>query len=333
MPQSYPEMGSEPVTEDDPAPQMLQAQVLPEWAGQRIDAVAARCFQQYSRENLKNWLASGYLQVNGQQPKPSWRVTGGEQLLLTVPELPAGTWQPQAMPLDIVHSDPDYWVICKPAGLIVHPGHGNPDGTLVNGLLALDPRQASLPRAGLVHRLDKDTTGLLVVARTLTAQQDLSRQLLEKSVYRLYDALVWGTPPARGRIDLPLDRHPVERTRMAVRPDGRPAVTHYRRLGQFGPVAWLRLQLETGRTHQIRVHVAHQGWHMVGDPVYGRSNPPRSELPRGLFDQLNDFPRQALHARELGFRHPVSQQPVQYQAEPPADWQALLQSLRDWAST
>lgn len=319
------------VAEDEDAlenpPNQQVAMILPEQAGQRLDHLAAQHFQEYSRENLKRWLSSGDLQVDGKQVKPSYRVRGGERLTLTAPERVASDWTAQAMPLEIVYEDEAVWVVNKPAGLIVHPGNGHPDGTLVNGLLALDAQQALLPRAGLVHRLDKDTSGLLVVARTLSAQQHLSQQLLNKSVYRVYDALVWGKPPARGTVEAPIGRHPVDRTRMAVVATGRPAVSHFRRIQTWEAVSWVRVQLQTGRTHQIRVHMTQEGWPLVGDPTYGRKNPPRSGLETESWTALVAFPRQALHARELGFIHPVTGQAVRCQAKLPADFQQLLDQL------
>jgi 23S rRNA pseudouridine1911/1915/1917 synthase len=234
---------------------------------------------------------------------------------------------PQDIPLLLVHEDRHLLVVNKPAGLVVHPGAGNPDSTLQNALLALDPKLARLPRAGIVHRLDKDTSGLLVVARTLAAHTALVRMLEDRAIHREYEAVCRGVMTAGGTVDAPIDRHPTDRVRMAVRQGGRESVTHYRVIRRFRAHTHVRVQLETGRTHQIRVHLAHAGFPIVGDRVYGG----RLALPRGageaLRQALRDFPRQALHAARLEFAHPVTGKPVACVAPLPADMQELLRVL------
>ncbi|MGH8114372.1 MAG: RluA family pseudouridine synthase, partial [Rhodanobacteraceae bacterium] len=231
-----------------------------------------------------------------------------------------------------VYEDGDLLVIDKPAGLVVHPGAGNRDGTLLNALLHHDPKLAQIPRAGIVHRLDKDTSGLLVVARSLPTQTALVAMLAARDIHRRYVAVVNGVPVAGGSVDAPLDRHPSDRLRRAVREGGRPAVTHYRVREKFRAHALLQCELESGRTHQIRVHMAHAGYPLVGDPLYGRG----LKLPRGatpdLADALRGFKRQALHAERLAFAHPVSGEAMAFDAEPPRDFLDLLTVLRDDAT-
>jgi 23S rRNA pseudouridine1911/1915/1917 synthase len=254
-------------------------------------------------------------------------VSGGESVALaaTLPEETRAAAQP--MPLVIVHEDKHLVVVDKPAGLVVHPGAGNPDQTLQNALLAWDPALAALPRAGIVHRLDKDTSGLLVVARTLPAHTALVRMLGEREVHREYEAICRGVMTAGGTVDAPIARHPTDRVRMAVREGGRESVTHYRVIRRFAGYTHVRVQLETGRTHQIRVHLAHAGFPIVGDRVYGG----RLTLPKGaseaLRQALREFPRQALHAARLAFDHPVTGRPIECTSALPADMRALLDAL------
>jgi len=240
---------------------------------------------------------------------------------------------PQAMPLDLRYDDEHLLVIDKPAGLVVHPGAGNPDRTLQNALLALDPELATLPRAGIVHRLDKDTSGLMVVARSLSAHAALVRMLEAREIHRGYEAVVRGVLTAGGTIDAPIDRHPVDRVRMAVRQGGREAVTHYRVIRRYRAHTHVRVELETGRTHQIRVHMAHAGYPLVGDRVYGG----RLAFPKGASESLRQalrgFPRQALHAARLKFDHPATGRPLEFASALPPDLRALLDELaRDLAA-
>lgn len=306
-----------------------QAIVPDDMIGLRFDQAAASLFSDFSRERLKSWIQDGQLTVNDKPIKPKNRCLGGEVIKLNVTLTSQNSTAPEAMALDIIYEDDDILVVNKPVGLVVHPGAGNWSGTLVNGLLHHDPKLNELPRAGLVHRIDKDTSGLLVIAKNLAAQHHLSKQLADKTVYRIYDAVVVGHVIAGGTVDEPIKRHPVERTRMSVQPGGRASVTHYRVLERFGSHTLVQAQLETGRTHQIRVHLTHIGFPLVGDPVYSS----RRRLPQGasphLVKTLQNFKRQALHAKKLGLVHPVSGKNMQFEAPWPDDFTQLVQALRD----
>jgi 23S rRNA pseudouridine1911/1915/1917 synthase len=296
----------------------LSATVPQDMGGLRLDQALARLFHQYSRSRLQDWLRSGHIKVDGRVPAARTAVSGGEQILLTPPRLPdSGAPRAQRMPLKIVHEDAALIVIDKPAGLVVHPGAGQPDRTLLNALLAHAPALAGVPRAGIVHRLDKDTSGLLVVAKTVEAQTDLVRQLAERSVARVYIALVQGDPPASGAIDAPVGRDIRARTRMAVTNRGKPARTTYLVLERFGRAALVECRLETGRTHQIRVHFQHIRHPLVGDTVYRRGT------RHGI-----EFPRQALHAAQLSLRHPASGEQMTWRSPLPRDFKRLLDELR-----
>ena len=296
----------------------LSATVPREMGGLRLDQALARLFHQYSRSRLQDWLRAGHIKVDGRAPPARMAVSGGEQVLLTPPRLPeSGAPRAQRMPLKIVHEDAALIVIDKPPGLVVHPGAGQPDRTLLNALLAHAPSLAGVPRAGIVHRLDKDTSGLLVVAKTVEAQTDLVKQLAERSVQRLYIALVQGDPPASGTIDAPVGRDAKARTRMAVTHRGKPARTTYQVLERFGRAALVECRLETGRTHQIRVHFQHIRHPLVGDTVYRRGT------RHGI-----SFPRQALHAAELSLRHPASGEPMTWRSPLPRDFKRLVDALR-----
>ena len=307
----------------------LRAEIPADVAGQRFDQILPGMFQGYSRAHLAGEVKSGRIRLDGREVPPRTRVRGGEEVEWNRVEAPILGDRPQSMDLDVVFEDADLLVIDKPAGLVVHPGAGNRDGTLLNVLLSHDPKLAQLPRAGIVHRLDKDTSGLLVVARTLPAQTALVATLAARDIHRRYAAIVNGVPVAGGTVDAPLDRHPTDRLRRAVREGGRPAVTHYRVREKFRAHALLQCELESGRTHQIRVHMAHAGWPLVGDPLYGRG----LRLPRGatpaLADALRGFKRQALHAEHLAFAHPVTGEVLAFRAEPPRDFLDLLDALRE----
>ncbi len=286
-------------------------------------------FPEYSRSRLTDWLKRGEITVDGETPKPRTRLAGGEYIevnaTMAVPEKVAA----EPIALDIAYEDEQVIVINKPAGLVVHPGAGNSDGTLQNGLLHAWPVLAELPRAGLIHRIDKDTTGLLLVAKDLTTHTALTRQLAERDIHREYRAVCHGVLTGGGTIDAPIGRHPKDRLRMAVRSDGRPAITHYRVVERFAAHSLVRVMLETGRTHQIRVHFAHIRHPLVGDRQYGG----RLRLPPGndqqLANALRGFRRQALHAAKLEFTHPHSGEAVEVQAALPADFNALLTELAD----
>ncbi len=306
-----------------------QARVPVESRGNRLDQVAAQLFPDYSRSQLQQWIKSGQLTVNQQAAKTKDKLYGGELLQLEAELTPRGTWQAEDLPLDIVFEDEYVLVVNKPAGMVVHPAAGNPDGTLLNALLAHSEAQASLPRAGIVHRLDKDTTGLMVVAKTTAAVNDLVAQLQARSVSREYEAVVIGTMTGGATVNAPIGRHPTQRTKMAVVHSGKQAITHYRVLERFRQHTHIRVKLETGRTHQIRVHMAHQHYPLVGDSVYaGRFKIPAAASD-DLVDLLRAFPRQALHAAELGLIHPKHGEPLRWQAPLPEDMTKLLVALRD----
>ena len=297
-------------------------------AGRRFDAVLAELFPEFSRSRLTEWIKSGHVRLDGEAVRPREPVRGGETASLDVILDTQTHALPEDIPLQVLYEDPDVLVLDKPAGLVVHPGAGNPTGTLVNALLFRDPSLSALPRAGIVHRLDKDTSGVMVVARTLPAHASLVEQLSARGVHRQYLAVVAGSMVSGGTADAPIDRHPRDRIRMAVRDQGREAVTHYRLRERFRAHTALECRLETGRTHQIRVHMAHIKYPIVGDPLYGGP----LKLPKGATDELvaalRGFRRQALHAEVLEFAHPSSGEAVRVCAPVPPDMQALLAALR-----
>ncbi len=305
-----------------------QRQVPESASGSRLDRTAAELFPDYSRNRIQQWIKGGQLTVDGKPARSSTKLLGGEWLDLQA-ELQTGP-VPEAedLPLDLVFEDDEVLVVDKPAGLVVHPAAGNPNGTLLNALLHHQPALAHLPRAGIVHRLDKDTTGLLVVAKTLRAHKVLVAALQAREVKRHYRALIYGSPVAGATIDVPIGRHPRDRKKMAVRDDGKPAVTHYRIRRRLGDFCLLNVQLESGRTHQIRVHLAHSGYPIVGDRLYGG----RPRIPAGLSESqrqtLAGFKRQALHAARLEFEHPGSARWLTFKSRLPGDFRDLVRSLR-----
>jgi len=309
--------------------QVLSAEVGDEQAGMRLDQAVAQLFSDYSRSRLTAWIKDGRVSVEGQQRRPRDKVWAGERLTLLAEPEPQVACVPQDIPLDIRYEDDYVLVINKPAGLVVHPAAGNPDGTLQNALLHHDPALINLPRAGIVHRLDKDTTGLMVVAKSELAHKNLVAALQARDVHREYRALVIGELVAGGTVDEPIGRHPTVRTRMAVHPTGKPAVTHYRVEERYRGHTLLAVRLETGRTHQIRVHMAYIRHPVFGDPVYGN----RLRLPGGasqeLIDVMRGFKRQALHAFRLGFVHPVTEEDMLFEAEIPDDMTELLELLAE----
>jgi 23S rRNA pseudouridine1911/1915/1917 synthase len=291
-------------------------------SGRRLDQVLAELLPQHSRNRLQAWVKEGCVQVDGHpETEPKRKVLGGESLLISEPEdVRNQIDQPEDIPLDVVFEDETLLVINKPAGLVVHPGSGNWSGTLMNALLHHVPGIDQLPRAGIVHRLDKDTSGLMVVAKTLEAQTDLVRQLQARTVRRVYLALAAGVIKKGGGVDSPIGRHPTQRTKMAVVTEnrgGKPALTWYRTLESFPYCTFIECSLETGRTHQIRVHMASINHPLVGDPVYGKTNP-----------KLPEFSRQALHATRLGLVHPLTGQKMQWEVPMPEDMRKLLDALR-----
>ena len=308
---------------------LLEARVPDTCAGRRFDAVIAELFPEHSRSRLAGWIKAGQARLDGREARPRDPVRGGE-LVTVEAEIGIATDAPaEDIALDVLYEDADVIVLDKPAGLVVHPGAGNPAGTLVNALLHRDPSLSALPRAGIVHRLDKDTSGVMVVARTLQAHTALVDQLSARQVHRQYLAVVVGALVSGGTANAPIDRHPRDRLRMAVREDGKEAVTHFRLRERFRAHTLLECRLETGRTHQIRVHMAHLKHPIVGDPLYGGS----LRLPRGATDglvaALRGFRRQALHAETLEFLHPVTGEPVRTSAPVPEDLRQLLGALRE----
>ena len=298
-------------------------------AGLRLDQALARALPQYSRARLQGWIEAGAVQVDGRRPRTKDKVFGGERVEIAARLEPDERVAPEAQPLAVVHQDRALFVINKPAGMVVHPGAGNPRHTLQNALLALDPKLALVPRAGLVHRLDKDTSGLLVVARTPEAHARLVAALAEREVERTYLAICTGAMTGGGTVDAPVGRHRTQRTRMSVRSDGREAVTHYRIAKRYRAHTLVRVQLETGRPNQIRVHLAHIGYPIIGDPVYGG----RRRLPAGcspaLAAALGAFPRQALHAARLALTHPTTGRALAWEAPVPEDMARLLAVLEE----
>lgn len=299
----------------------------PGLTGARLDQAASSLFRDYSRARLQKWIRSGELTVNGAVAKSTYRVLGGETLQIDAQADLQGKVLPQEIPLAVVYRDPDLLVINKPAGLVVHPAAGNRDGTLQNALLHFDPALAAIPRSGIVHRLDKDTTGVMVVARSLRAHTSLVAQLHSRSMSRIYEAIALGGMSRGGSVDAPVGRHPRDRKRMAVVASGRPAVTHYRILQTFTGLTHIELSLETGRTHQIRVHLAHIGFPIAGDPVYGRKPKSVKGMDPEVIAALRQFPRQALHARTLRLQHPDDQRAMEFHAPLAADMAGLLALL------
>jgi 23S rRNA pseudouridine1911/1915/1917 synthase len=328
MAREYSESAGSPSDSPDAGEFRIHTLVLPAGAaGLRLDQALARELPQYSRARLQGWIEAGAIQVDGRRLRPKDKVLGGERVEVAARLEPDQRVAPEAQALAVVHQDRALFVINKPAGLVVHPGAGNPRYTLQNGLLALDPKLALVPRAGLVHRLDKDTSGLLVVARTPEAHTRLVAALAEREVERTYLAICNGAMTGGGTVDAPIGRHRSQRTRMAVRSDGREAVTHYRIEKRFRAHTFARVHLETGRTHQIRVHLAHIGYPIIGDPVYGG----RRRLPAGcgpaLVTALSAFPRQALHAARLALAHPMTGRALEWEAPLPDDMARLLAAL------
>ncbi len=314
---------------DSPAEQARQAIVPDTAAGRRFDAVLAELFPEFSRSRLSEWIKSGDVLLDGVAVRGRDPVRGGEVATLHAVLDTQTHAEPEDIPLQVLYEDEHLFVIDKPVGLVVHPGAGNSSGTLVNALLYRDASLSALPRAGIVHRLDKDTSGVMVVARTLQAQTALVEQLSARQVHRQYLAVVVGALVAGGTADAPIDRHPRDRLRMGVREDGKEAITHYRLRERFRAHTALECRLETGRTHQIRVHMAHLRHAIVGDPLYGGA----LKLPKGASDELvaalRGFKRQALHAETLEFVHPMTGQPLRNSAAVPADMQHLMKVLRE----
>ncbi|MCX4188517.1 23S rRNA pseudouridine(1911/1915/1917) synthase RluD [Methylophaga sp. OBS4] len=299
-----------------------------EMNGLRLDQALAKLFPEFSRGQLTKWIKAGDVSVEQRQLRPRDSVTVGERVSInTQLEIQDESWHAEPIALDIVHEDDAVIIINKPAGMVVHPGAGNHQGTLVNALLAHTPQLANIPRAGIVHRIDKATTGLLMIAKTLQAHNSLVSQLQARTVQREYQAIAIGVMTAGGTVDEPIGRHHIDRKRMTVSQTGKPAVTHYRVIQRFRAHTHIRCKLETGRTHQIRVHMAHIRHPLLGDPVYGG----RFKIPKGMSESCREtvqaFRRQALHAGVLGFKHPTTGEDVSWQVDLPEDMQTLLDAL------
>ena len=307
-------------------PSPISLEIPASCSGLRLDQALSTLLPEYSRRRLQLWIKEGHVKLNGATVVPKHVVWQGDQVAVET-QLAAEeiAFRPEDIALDIVYEDDALLVINKPPGLVVHPGSGNWQGTMLNALLHHAPKLAGIPRAGIVHRLDKDTSGLLVVAKTLTAQTDLVRQLQARSVKREYLAVVQGAPQEDGSVDAPIGRHPTQRVKMAVVSSGKPAVTHFTLMEHFAQYSLVCCQLETGRTHQIRVHMQHLGFPLLGDPVYGGRG---IAVSAALREAIKGFERQALHAARLGLIHPVSGEQMEWQVDFPPDMAALLDVLR-----
>ena len=302
-------------------------------AGLRLDVALSQLFPDYSRACLQRWILQHAVTVNGQELRAKDKVTAGSTILITAEQTIASQAQPQAIPLNFIYQDEALLVINKPIGLVVHPGAGNADHTLLNALLHYHPALEHLPRAGIIHRLDKNTSGVLVIAKTLTAHHQLVKQLQARTIKREYVALVVGRVTAGGSINKPIGRHSSKRTHMTVREDGKIAITHYRVAERFRTHSVLQIFLETGRTHQIRVHMSYLHYPIVGDPLYGGRLHIPASASATLIAALREFKHQALHAKQLQLIHPVTKQELTFEAPIPADMQQLLQLLRQEEKT
>jgi 23S rRNA pseudouridine1911/1915/1917 synthase len=308
----------------------LQAEVPDELSGIRLDQIAAKLFPDYSRSRLQSWIKEGALLVNKKQLQARDKLVAGDLLRIEAEIAATERWRPQEMPLDLVFEDDQLLVINKVTDMVVHPAAGHRDGTLLNGLIHYSPQLEQVPRAGIVHRLDKDTTGLMVVAKTLEAHYELVNQLQRREVEREYEAIVQGVLTGGGTVNEPLGRHPVNRKKRAVVPkNGQEAITHYRVLNRFRSSTHARIKLETGRTHQIRVHMAHLNHPLVGDPVYGGRLRIPAACSAELAETLKNFKRQALHARRLGLVHPKSGEVMAWESQLPDDMVDLLNLLKE----
>lgn len=307
----------------------LSAEVQPEQMGQRLDQTLAELFPEYSRSRLKTWIEADLVKLNERITNiPREKVLGGEKIEITVEVEDETRFEPENIPLNIVYEDDDIIVINKPKDLVVHPGAGNPNGTVLNALLYHYPPIAEVPRAGIVHRLDKDTTGLMVVAKTIPAQTKLVRDLQKRKITREYEAVASGIMTKGGTVDQPMARHATKRTLMAVHPMGKPAVTHYRIMENYRNYTRLRLRLETGRTHQIRVHMAHIAHPLLGDQTYGGRPRPPKNASEDFMEVLRNFKRQALHAVMLRLAHPITGEMMEWYAPLPDDFVELLNALK-----
>jgi 23S rRNA pseudouridine1911/1915/1917 synthase len=306
----------------------LSQQVSEDSAGSRLDQAAVELFPDFSRGRLQQWIKLGELTVDGRRAKPSARVSGGETLRIEAMMVSEGEVEAQDIPLDIIFADAHLVVVNKPVGLVVHPAAGNWQGTLQNALLNYDAELDTLPRSGIVHRLDKDTSGVMVVARSLKAHASLVNQLQTRSMSRVYEAVVKGEIPAAGTISASIERNPRDRKKMAVRQGGKTAISHYRLIQRLPGTSHVEVSLESGRTHQIRVHMTHIGYPIVGDTLYGRGPIKQKGLPASAIEAINGFPRQALHARTLRLIHPESEELCEFHAPLADDMRELIATLK-----
>lgn len=307
----------------------LTEEVPFEMAGMRLDQVLAELFADYSRSKLQSWVKSGRVQVNGLTLKPRDKLVGGETIALDAEAEIVITAEPEPIPLEIIFEDESLLIVNKPAGLVVHPAIGNWNGTLLNALLNHESSLETLPRAGIVHRIDKETSGLLMVAKTLQAHNSLTQQLQDRDITREYLAITRGRMTAGGTVDEPIGRHPTDRKRYAVRENGKHAVTHYRVGQRFTRHTLVQVKLETGRTHQIRVHMAHIRFPLLGDQVYGGRFQMPPDCSERLEKELRSFKRQALHAAKLGLQHPVTDEYLEWEQPLPEDMIRLLEALAE----
>jgi 23S rRNA pseudouridine1911/1915/1917 synthase len=310
---------------------IVQTLIIPaDLGGQRLDVALQKILPEHSRSRLQNWIKADLVKLNASKVTAKTKVWGGEEVVIQMPEnLEENAFKPENIPLEIVYEDDTLLIVNKPAGLVVHPAAGNWSGTMLNGLLYYSPALADVPRCGIVHRLDKDTSGLLAVAKTLEAQTSLVRQLQARTVKREYRAIVWGQLWRSGKVDQPIGRNPHNRKKMAIVRGGKPAVTHYEVLERFGINTYVRCNLETGRTHQIRVHMQFLKSPLLGDPVYGIGNIiPHKMMKESLKETIINFKRQALHAIKLGLIHPETNEPIEWQIDLPDDMKLLLEAMR-----
>lgn len=307
----------------------LSLSVPEELDDKRLDQVLAQLCPQHSRSRLQEWIRLGCVSVDGLRLRQRDKVNAGQLIRLEADYTVQLKFEKQDIPLNIVHEQEEFMIINKPPGLVVHPGAGNPANTLLNGLLYHSPQLEQVPRAGIVQRLDKDTSGLMVIALTPSSHTYFVDHLQQRLVKRQYEAVVHGLMTAGGSVDAPIGRHHIQRKRMAVKDSGKPALTHYRVLKKFTAHTHIQVNLETGRTHQIRVHMSHIRYPIVGDPTYGTRKRLTKNSSEQLRESIADFPRQALHARELGFAHPTSGEAMSFTVDLPEDFQSLIKALEN----